>query len=29
MTTLKGVNKPCVHWMDCACLFHKICGYSH
>ena len=21
-----GVNKPCVHWMDCACLVHKICG---
>jgi len=22
-----SINKPCVHWMDCACLVHKICGY--
>jgi len=22
-----GINKPWVHWMDCACLVHKICGY--
>jgi len=22
-----GMNKLCVHWMHCACLVHKICGY--
>ena len=22
-----GINNPCVHCMDCACLFHKIYGY--
>ena len=27
ITTWKGISKPCVHWMDCACLFHKMCGY--
>jgi len=26
MTTSKRLNKPCVHWRDCACLVHKICG---
>jgi len=24
---LRFEHKPCVHWMDCVCLFHKICGY--
>jgi len=24
-----GINKPCVHWRDCACLVHKICGYYY
>ena len=22
-----GIYTPCVHWMDCACLFHTLCGY--
>ena len=21
--------RPCVHWRDCACLVHKICGYCY
>ena len=22
-----GINKPCVHWMDCDCLVEKLCGH--
>jgi len=25
----KTAYKSCVHWMDCACLVHKICGYYY